>query len=83
MRKHPGGSNKWIYFRKQNVESWLGPDILSALSLMHEPEGSFPFLIKKRTRCRRKTVQAACSNRGGCTGHFSSPTLSLARCRSC
>lgn len=39
--------------------------MLSALSLMHEPLGSFPFLIKKRTRCSRKTVQAVCCNRGG------------------
>lgn len=64
-KAYPGGSNKWIYFRNQNVESQLGPDMLSALSLMHQPSGSISSLIKKRTRCGRKAVQAVCCNRGG------------------
>lgn len=54
-KAHPGGSNKWIYFGNQNAEASLGPDMLSALSLMHESLGSCPFVIKKkRTRCRKK-----------------------------
>lgn len=53
-KPRPGASEKQSYFRKQNVASLLRPDMLSALSLMHESSGSFPFLIKKRTRCRRK-----------------------------
>lgn len=47
-KAHPEGSNKWIYFGNQNAEASLGPDMLSALSLMHESSGSFPFVIKKK-----------------------------------
>lgn len=43
-KAYPGGLNKWIYFRQQNVEPYIRPDMLSVLSLMHQPLGSFLLL---------------------------------------
>lgn len=47
-------------FQEPECRTLVGPDMLSALSLMHESSGSFPFLIKKRTRQRKKE----CRQRG-------------------
>ena len=38
--------NKWVYFKQPNLETCTRPDMLSALSFMHQPLGIIFFLIK-------------------------------------
>lgn len=42
--------------------------MLSALSLMHESSGSFPFVIKKKDKVQEERVQARGANGGGSVG---------------